>query len=467
MSSKPLELVRGLGPWSATAIVVGTMIGTGIFLVPSEMARAAGSVELVFVAWIAGGVLTLFGAFALAELGAAMPEAGGPYVYLRRAFGPAWGFLFGWMTAVVERPASAAAIAAGLLLFWSFLMPAVATPLFMWQIPLPFQAVPYEFRFTLAQPLAVLAILGVTGINYLGVRYGGRVQVVLTVIKVVAVLLVVVLGFALAPDGPNRAETAPAGTRFTGTVSGFLTALVAALWAYDGWTGVTFVGSEMENPRKNMARALVGGVLFVGGVYVLANIVYFSVLSLAGVAQSEHVASDVVERFAGRSAAQWITIAMVISALGTLNSTILSGARVPYAMARDGVFFGFAGRIHPTFRVPGNALWFQAVLGSLFALTGTFEELFSLVIFAAWIFYGLTVAAMFRLRQREPHLDRPYRAWGYPWAPALFLIGALALTVNLWWELPVRSSIGLLLILSGLVFYRRWRTPPLPIDTTR
>jgi APA family basic amino acid/polyamine antiporter len=455
VSSKPLELVRGLGLWSATAIVAGTMIGTGIFLVPSEMAQATGSVGLVFVAWIAGGTLTLFGAFAFAELGAAIPEAGGPYVYLKRAFGPAWGFLFGWMTAVVERPASAAAIAAGLLLFWSFLMPAVATPLFAVQIPLPFQAAPHEFQFTLAQPLAALAILFVTGINHFGVRLGGRFQVVLTVIKSLAVLAVVVLGLTLGrTDGPVDPQ---AGGLPGAALGGFLTALVAALWAYDGWTGVTFVGSEVANPEKNISRALVWGVLFVGGMYVLANLVYFSVLSLGGVAQSEHVASDVVEQFAGRGAAQWITIAMVISALGTLNSTILSGARVPYAMARDGLFFDFASRIHPTYRVPGHSLWFQAGLGSLFALTGTFEELFSLVIFAAWIFYGLTVAAMFQLRRKEPDLERPYRTLGYPWAPALFVIGALALTVNLWLELPVRSSIGLLLILSGLVFYRRWR----------
>jgi len=181
------------------------------------------------------------------------------------------------------------------------------------------------------------------------------------------------------------------------------------------------------------------------------------VLSLAGVAQSEHVASDVVEQFAGQSAAQWITAAMMISALGSLNSSTLSWARLPYAMARDGLFFGFAARIHPTFRTPGRALLFQACLGSLFALSGTYVELFSLVIFAEWIFYGLTVAALFRLRQQEPDLERPYRSWGYPWAPALFLIGALALTVNLWIERPVRSTIGLLLILSGLVFYRRWR----------
>ncbi len=456
MSSKPHELVRGLGPWSATAIVAGTMIGTGIFLVPSEMAQAAGSVGLVFLAWIAGGTLTLFGAFAFAELGAALPETGGPYAYLRRAFGPAWGFLFGWMMTVVERPASAAAIAAGLLLFWSFLMPAVATPLFAWQIPLPLQAEPYEFQFTLAQPLAALVILLVTGVNYFGVRVGGRFQVVLTVIKTLAILAIVVLGLTLGRAGGGAIESQTVGGQ-AAALGGFLTALVAALWAYDGWTGVTFVGSEVADPKRNISRALVWGVLFVGCVYVLANIVYFSVLSLEGVAQSEHVASDVVERFAGREAAQWITLAMVVSALGTLNSTILSGARIPYAMARHGLFFDFAAQIHPTFRVPAHSLWFQASLGCLFALTGTFEELFSLVIFAAWIFYGLTVAAMFQLRRTEPSLERPYRAWGYPWPQILFLIGSLALTVSLWVELPVRSTVGLLLILSGLLFYRRWR----------
>ncbi|HWP84379.1 MAG TPA: amino acid permease, partial [Terriglobia bacterium] len=252
----------------------------------------------------------------------------------------------------------------------------------------------------------------------------------------------------------------PAGAAATplhpAAVGGFLAALVAALWAYDGWTAATLVGGEIEHPHKNLSRALVGSVLFVAAVYVLANMAYFSALSLPGVAQSQQVASDVVQRFAGAGAAKWITLAMLLSALGALNSTVLSGARVPYAMARDGRFFRFAASIHPTFHTPGRALFFQGFLGILFALTGTFEELFSLVIFAAWIFYGLTVAALFRLRQREPTLPRPYRAWGYPWAPAVFMAGAFALTVNLWWEYPLRSSIGLALILSGLAFYRYW-----------
>ena len=456
-SGKRLELVRALGAWAAMAIVVGTMIGTGIFLKPAEMASEGGSVAVVFAAWIVGGVLSLFGALSFAELGAAIPEAGAEYAYLRRGFGPVWGFLFGWMHSVVGRPASAASIAAGLLRFWGFLMPAVAAPIFVWHISLPFRSQPHEFVFTWAQPLAVVAIVVVTFINYLGVRLGGQVQVALTFVKIASVLAVVVLGFAVSRGSGTHFQPLLPTALGLGTFSGFLAALAAALWAYDGWEDLNLVGSEVQDPQRNFPRALVGGVVFVGLVYVLFSAVCFYVLSFGAVAGSQHVASDVVEKFGGHSAAQWITLAMVISALGSLNASILSGARVPYAMARDRIFFRIADGIHPKFRTPGRALIFQGVLTSLMALTGTFEELTSLFIFAAWIFYALATLAMFRLRRTEPNLPRPYRTWGYPWVPALFVLGALALTVNIWIERPVRSSIGLALILVGLPFYRRWQ----------
>jgi len=454
---KRLELVRGLGAWAAMAIVVGTMIGTGIFLKPAEMAAQGGSVAVVFAAWAVGGVLSLFGALSFAELGASIPEAGAEYAYLRRGFGPVWGFLFGWMHSIVGRPASAASIAAGLLRFWGFLVPAVAAPIFTWHISLPFQHQPYEFMFTWAQPLAVVAIVAITGINYLGVRLGGQVQVVLTIIKVASVLAVVALGFALSHGSGTHFQPLLPGKLGFGMFSSFLAALAAALWAYDGWEDLNLVGSEVQNPQRSIPQALVGGVVFVGGVYLLFSAVCFYVLSLSAVAHSQHVASDVVEKFAGHGAAQWITLAMVVSALGSLNSSLLSGARVPYAMARDGIFFRMADGIHPRFRTPGRALLFQGVLTSLMALTGTFEELTSLFIFAAWIFYALAVLAMFRMRRSEPDLPRPYRTRGYPWVPAAFVLGALALTVNIWLQRPVRSSIGLAVILFGLVFYRRWQ----------
>ncbi|MFZ0635494.1 MAG: amino acid permease, partial [Candidatus Acidiferrales bacterium] len=230
----------------------------------------------------------------------------------------------------------------------------------------------------------------------------------------------------------------------------------AALWAYDGWEDLNRVGSEIQNPQKNFPRALAGGTILVAGIYLLFNAVCFYALPFAKVAGSQNVASDVMAGFAGRGAAVWITLAMIVAALGSLNSSLLSGARVPYAMARDGLFFRVTASVHPKFRTPGGALIFQGILASLMALTGTFEELTALFIFAAWIFYALSVVAMFRLRRIAPEMPRPYRTWGYPVVPGLFLVGALALTVNLWIDRPLRSTIGLAMIASGLFFYRHW-----------
>ena len=459
MTEKRLELVRGLGAWAAAAIVVGTMIGTGIFLKPAEMAREGRAVSVVFAAWIFGAILSIFGALSYAELGAAIPEAGGEYAYLRRAFGPVWGFLFGWMHSIVGRPSSLASIAAGMMRFVSFLLPAVAAPLFTVHIAgIHGWIKPYDFVFTWAQPLAVLWLAGMTGVNYLGVRLGGAVQVFLTAIKIVSVFIVIGVAF-FSPAGPPHAPDPfwPAASDGAGTIfAAFLATLAAALWAYDGWEDLNLVGSEVADPHRNFPRALVGGVSFVAVMYLLFSAACLKVLPFETVAGSKHIASDVVEHVIGRGAAAWITLAMAISALGSMNSSVLSGARVGYAMARDGIFFKIAGGIHPKFRTPGRALIFQGVLAGLMALTGTFEELTSLFIFAAWIFYGFAVVALFRLRRTEPDLPRPYRCWGYPWVPGLFVAGALALTVNVWLERPGRSSIGLLLILAGLPFYRLW-----------
>jgi len=453
-----LELVRGLGGWAAAAIVVGTVIGTGIFLKPSEMAADAGSIVVVFAAWIVGGLLSMFGALSFAELGAAIPEAGGEYAYLRRGFGPVWGFLFGWMHSIVGRPASAASIAAGLARFVAFFFPVLTVPLYTFHFQLPFVAAHQsQFAFTWMQPLAVIALIVMTFINYLGVRLGGQVQIGLTLIKIASVLAIIFFGFALGHGSAQNFQPLWPSSIGWGTLSGFLAALAAALWVYDGWEDVNLVGSEVSNPGRNLPRALIGGVAFVAVVFTLFSAVCFYVLPYGDVAASHYVASDVVQSFAGHGAALWITLAMVISALGTMNSSILSGARVDYAMARDGIFFRFAAAIHPNFRTPGNALIFQCILAGFMALTGTFEDLTSLFIFASWIFYGLAVVAMFRMRRTDPEMPRPYHTWGYPIVPGLFVFGAIALTFSIWFERPVRSSIGLALILFGLVFYRHWQ----------
>ena len=459
MSEKRLELVRGLGAWASGAIVVGTMIGTGIFLKPAEMAREGRFVSVVFAAWIVGAILSLFGALSFAELGAAIPEAGGEYAYLRRAFGPVWGFLFGWMHSIIGRPSSLSSISAGMMRFLSFLVPVVAAPIFTVHIAIPGLTAwikPYDFVFTWAQPLAVFWIAVMSGVNYLGVRLGGAVQVFLTAIKITSVAVVIGVAFFSPAAAPHAPDPIWPAVMNGGVLSAFLAALAAALWAYDGWEDLNLVGSEVENPQRNFPRALVGGVALVALIYFLFSAACLKVLPFESVAASPHIASDVVEHVAGRGAAAWITLAMVISALGSMNSSVLSGARPSYAMARDGIFFKIVDGIHPKYRTPGRALIFQAVLAGLMALTGTFEELTNLFIFAGWIFYGAAVVALFRLRRTEPDMLRPYRCWGYPWVPGMFVAGALALTFNIWLDRPGRSSIGLLLILAGLPFYRLW-----------
>jgi len=454
------DLIRGLGLWSAGAIVIGDTIGTGIFLVSSDMARVVGSATLVLAAWIIGGLIVLFGAFCYAELGAAFPKAGGPYVYLNRGLGPLWGFLFGWMSSFLERPVAMATLAAGFLRFLGFLFPVVTTPLFTQHIG------QYEFTFTVAQPLAALVVIAVTAVNYLSVRLGGAIQVLLTSLKIGTILLIVVAGVLFGKHQSIAAASAVTTTGSSvvllgwGTIGAVLTALVPAMWAYNGFNDLGDVGEEIQHPGKNIPLAIILGLLTVGGLYLLANVVYFRTLPFAVLAQSQHVASDVVQTFAGARGATWLTVAMAVSALGALHVVVLTGARIPYAMARDGVFFPFAIRIHPKFRAPSGSLIFLGSLASLLALSGTYEELYSLFVFAVWIFFALNAIALLRLRKIEPNLSRPYRAWGYPLTPLIFLIAAIALTLNLWMIRPVRSSLGLLVILAGIPFFYFWRKSP-------
>ncbi len=448
-NSESRALVRGLGMWAATAIVIGDTIGTGVFLVASDMARAVGSSALTLVAWVLGGFIVLLGAFCYAELGAAFPKAGGPYVYLSRGLGPLWGFLFGWMSSWLERPVAMATLAAGFVRFLSFLFPVAGTPLFHGHVG------SYDFTFTVAQPLAALVVIIATALNYFSVKLGGAIQVLLTSFKVGTILLIVVGGALLG--GRHAASTAATPAIGLGTIAALLTALVPAMWAYNGFNDLGDLGEEIVEPQRNIPRAIILGLLTVGGLYLMANVVYFRVLPVERVAGSQHVASDVVAMFAGARGAAWLTAAMAASAMGALHVVIMTGARIPYAMARDGVFFRFAERIHPSFHTPSGALIFLGAIAAVLALTGTFEELYSLFVFAVWIFFALTAIAVLRLRRTEPDLVRPYRAWGAPWTPAIFLVAAVALTVNLWMVRPVRSSVGLAVIGLGVPFFYRWR----------
>lgn len=422
---------------------------------PSQVARCVGSASQVVAVWVVGGIVVLFGTFCYAELGAALPQAGGDYVYLTRGLGPVWGFLYGWTGCVLVRPATLATIATGFSRFAGFLAPSLASPILTRTLSLPYFSQPVSFSLTSGQVLAALAVMTVAGVNYFGVRTAGRIQVLLTGLKLVAVLAVVVLGLTLGKGGASVLPFA-SGTSFV-ALGGYLTALVPVMAAYNGFQYAGVVGEEIINPERNIPRATILGGLVVIGLYALANLAYFHTLSFAEVVQSQHVASDVVARVAGSTGARWLTIGMMVSALGALHIGFLTGPRLVFAMARDGRFFAFAKRVHPKFRTPSGALIFQTCITVLLVLTGGFEDLYSLSMFAIWSFFVLTVAALIRLRMREPDLRRPYRVWGYPATPLLFAAVAIAMTANILWVRPVRSFTGLAVIMSGLPFFYSWR----------
>jgi APA family basic amino acid/polyamine antiporter len=309
-----------------------------------------------------------------------------------------------------------------------------------------------------AQPLGALVVIAVTALNYLSVKFGGGIQIFLTVLKTSTILLIVIGGLFynryIPNDFPTSIVVVPTGFAIIGAV---LTAMVPAMWAYNGFNDLGDLGEEISEPGKNIPRAIIFGLLSVMTLYLLANVMYFRVLPFTTVVQSMHVASDVVQRIAGPHGAAALTVAMAISALGALHVVILTGARIPYAMARDGVFFSFAERVHPKFRTPSGSLLFLGGVGAVLALTGTYEELYSLFVFAVWIFFALNAIAMLRLRMKQPNLNRPYRALGYPVTAIIFLVAAIALTVNLWLVRPVRSTVGLLVIAAGIPLFYRWR----------
>ncbi len=446
------SLRRVLGPWSAAAVVVGTIIGSGIFLAPKAMVRQVGSPGLVFAVWIAGGVLSLFGALSYAELGAAMPEAGGEYVYFREAYGPVWGFLYGWTQTWVAKSGSIATMATGFFYYLAAFFPGLERT--VWVIPLPAGpgGGPLEIRY--GQFLAVGVIAGLAAINYVGAKLGAGVQVASTVAKVALIVAIIAAGLFFGQGGAaNLASRAAA----TGGLAGFFGALVAALWAYDGWNNLNMAGSEVADPQRNLPRALVAGVLTVTAIYAAVNLAYFLVLPASAVAASDRVAAAMMNRVLGAGGASAVSIAAMVSIFAALNGSILTGTRVPYAMARDGLFFDGVDWVHPRRGTPGTAIALLCGWASLLVFSGRFEQLFTYVIFASWIQYGMAAMAVIVLRRRRPDLQRPYRCLGYPWLPILFTLGALAVVISTLLSSPRESLMGLVLIFAGFPFYLHWK----------
>jgi APA family basic amino acid/polyamine antiporter len=456
------KLVRGLTAFDTTALVVGTVIGTGVFLKAAVMAQQVGTPALVLAAWVAAGVLSLAGALAYAELGAMLPEAGGEYVYLRESYGEAAAFLFGWQRFIVAGSASIASIASGFAIFLAAFLPLDD----VWarrDVSLLGQS--FEWQFGMRQVAAVAAIVLLSLVICLTVVVGGRVQSALTVLKVGGIAFVVlgILLFSRTADWSHlrASASAPAWSGF----AAFGTAMLAALWAYDGWNNMPMAAGEVKDPGRNIPRALVGGMLVVMAIYCLANLAYFYALPLSEVLTSnstEHrsalpVASRAAITFLGDYGGKLVAIAFVISAFGALNGSILANARVPFAMARDGYFFQGLAELSPATRVPVRVILIQAVWASVLAVSGSYDQLTDCLLFASWIFYALTTSAVFVLRRRLPGAVRPYTTLGYPLVPAVFVVVSGWLVVNTLVERPVESVTGIVLILAGLPLYAWFR----------
>lgn len=446
------SLRRALGTWSAISIVVGTVIGSGVFLVPSSMIRNLGSVRNLFLVWIAAGLLSLFGALTYSELAAAMPEAGGEYVYLSTAYSPFWGYLYGWTQFWVAKSGSIATLATGFYLYLTTFIPALAKP----AVIFPFHIGPggslLEIHYGQLLSIGMLIILA--GLNYIGVRSGGNVQNFSTAVK-----MLLIAGIIIAGLFSGRGDISHFGMQVHSAagVSGFFAAMVSALWAYDGWNNVSMVSSEIQNPQRNLPRSLILGTSIVIATYLLINLAYFYVLSPAQVATSQRVAADAMSTLYGSAAAKAVAVAVMISIFAALNGSILSGGRVPYAMARDGLFFRAAATVHPKFRTPGNAMLMLTLWSCIVVLSGWFDDLYNFVIFGSWILYLMTTISVFVLRKRMPHLDRPYRVVGYPFVPVLFSGVALMLLASTLQTRPRESLMGLFLMGLGIPFYFLWK----------
>lgn len=456
--SQQNQLIRGLNLTATTSLVVGTIIGTGIFLKTAVMSQNVGTPGLVLGAWIAAGILSLAGALTYAELGALLPKAGGEYVYLRTAYGDAPAFFYGWMRFVVGSAGSIASLAAGFAIFFTSAF-GLTTPWVTEDFYLFDRAL--SWHFGPAQIVAIGVILLFSAINCAGVAFGGRVQSILTFAKVLGILIIVVGVFLFTPGvGWDSLPSELRTSNLTG-VQAFGAAMLAALWAYDGWNNMPMAAGEVQNPQRNVPIALIGGMILILLIYCTTNLAYFHALPITEIASSSAaspVATKAVQTFLGPIGTKFVTIAIMVSIIGALNGSILTGARVPFAMARDGLFFSRIGNLSAGSHVPVWSLTIQAIWASLLAILGTFDQLTNYVVFASWIFYGMTTTAVFVLRRKMADAERPYRTLGYPVMPIVFVLVAIWLLINTLQTNPVEAAAGLLLIGLGLplyLFYRR------------
>ncbi|MDP2914344.1 MAG: amino acid permease [Candidatus Aminicenantes bacterium] len=438
METTERNLPRVLGLWDIVSIVIGGVIGSGIFLVPKDMAAAVQVPLLILAVWVVGGLLSFFGALSFGELGAALPEAGGAYVFLRESYGKSIAFLFGWTLFLVI---DSGAIATLTVAFSSKYLTQL--------IPLsPFAQKMVSIGF----------ILFLVIVNYAGVRWGANLQNLLTVIKFGALVGICGVIFILA-KGQTSNFVSPSPKTFTGNLVGsFGIALVASLWAYKGWESSTYSAGETKNPQRNIPLGIFIGTAACVVIYLLAQLAYLYVLPAAAIAQSDRIAADAMAIVVGPVGATIISFIILFSIMGAANQNFLCSPRVYYAMAKDRIFFKQLAAVHPKFLTPHISIIAMGVWSMILILFfGTFERLFTYVIFGQWIFFGLTVAAVIILRKKKPDLPRPYKTWGYPVTPIIFILAALFISINSLITQFWNAMTGLGIILLGLPFYLYWK----------
>jgi len=442
--------VRGLGSWDTALITAGTMLGSSIFIAAAFVPRALPHATLVLVAWLLGGLLTLAGALSYAELGAMFPRAGGQYHFLKEAFGPLSGFLFGWASFFVAQSAANAFVAVAFAEYIGPFVPSISTTQMVFTLPIG----PWAWQVNAVQVVAVLAIFILTAVNCFGLWLGAGVQNALTVLKVAAVILLGAVGlFVPARATPDWTAPLPAGN----LALAFGVALVGVFGAYDGWYQVTFSAGEIRDPHRSLPRGMITGVVTIIVLYVLLNLVYLRALPLVELAATPRIGESAAVALFGKAGGRLMALAVLLSLFGCLSSGILTASRIYLPMAEDGVFFRFLARIHPTYRTPTASLVAQGVWSAVLALWGTYEQLLGYLVFMLYVFHTATGLALFRLRRARPSADRPYRAWGYPWVPGLFVMTSLLFVANSLVASPVDSLIGLGLVALGVPAYTRWR----------
>ena len=426
------SLPRRLGFWDAFFLGVGTVIGSGVFLTPHTIAQLLPSAGWILVVWVVAGLLSIMGALSIAELGAMYPEAGGLYVYLREAFGRLPAFLYGWALFLIIHTGSVATLAVAFNIYVAYFIP---------------------LTYLQAKLISVALIVGLTVVNCLGIRYGAAISNLFTVLKVGALLFMASSIFVRIPQDAGNFHNMwqlPDGFSLLTGVGG---AMIGALWAYEGWHILSFATGEIRNPQKNFPAALITSTMAVIFLYLMANIAYMHALSLPEMQIHEEVAARSSERALGGISGSFIAITIMVSIFGACNGTILSGPRVFFAMARDGLFFKSLGRVHPVLQTPVAAILAQGIWASVLVMAGNFQQLFSYVVFGGWIFYGLSVLGVISLRRKQPERPRPYRTPLYPWLPLMFVLMAGFLVVNSLWNSPVSSLFGLAFLVCGVPVY--------------